>query len=161
MATAHPADVLRRAAAVLVEHGDGAVAAMGGAFLDFLATAAEPPDADERHASLEATIGFAVAWRAQERRRRRDLVLFDVRRRRYGDLSNREAARRMSADVGRYASSSWPRTRRSGKRPDGAVGDLYDLLLVLGEAPTEAALRHLLDRQAAPKVVLGMGQAAE
>jgi len=47
------------------------------------------------------------------------------------------------------------------QRPDGAVGDLYDLLLVLGEAPTEAALRHLLDRQAAPKVVLGMGQAAE
>jgi hypothetical protein len=152
-------DAVRRAALMLVEHGDAEMAQVGGALVAFLVTAKRPLDADQRHAPLESLLGLGPTWRGDVRRQRRDALFLDIRKRRYGDLSNRRAAEQLSIDAARYAASAWLRDQRAGRRPDGLPGDLFDLLS-LGAVPAEASLRHLFDRQTAPKFALGKGQAA-
>jgi hypothetical protein len=126
---------IRRAVALLIEHGDAGVLEVARGVADWL----DQPDAA---VTLDAALDLPPAWRCDVRRLARDAALLDLVRRRYPGLEGRETARAVAAAARRYEGSSWPRDRRANPRPDGLNGALFDIL-IRGDTPSEATLHPI------------------
>jgi hypothetical protein len=126
---------IRRAVAVLAEHGDAGVLEVARGVTDWL-------DQAEAATTLDAALDLPPGWRTELRRHQRDAALLDLVRRRFAGMEGREAARAVATAARRYEGSAWPRDRRANRRPDGMNGDLFDIL-IQGDMPSEATLRRL------------------
>jgi hypothetical protein len=126
---------IRRAVALMVEHGDAGVLEVARGVGNWL----DQPDAE---VTLDAALGLPPGWRSDVRRHQRDAALLDLISRRYPGMEGREAARAVATVARRYEGSSWPRDRRANRRPDGINGDIFDIL-VQGDMPSEATLRRI------------------
>jgi hypothetical protein len=94
---------IRRAVALLIEHGDAGVLEVARGVADWL----DQPDAA---VTLDAALDLPPAWRCDVRRLARDAALLDLVRRRYPGLEGREAARAVAAAARRQSSpDQWPR----------------------------------------------------
>lgn len=128
---------IRRAVALLVEHGDDDVRSVAAGIAQWVNR--EPGD----DTAMAADLDLPPCWRTDWRRAERDLRLLDLSARWFPGLSGRAAARKVWEAASRYETTSWPRDRRAGRRPDGMAGDLFDVLR-LGELPGFHSLRLLL-----------------
>jgi hypothetical protein len=127
---------LRRAALVLIETGDDALARIADAIDAWASATPAAP------ISFEQALGLPPTWRADVRRHFHHAALLHLAQRNFPDLHGRACARAVSAAVRRYASSGWLHDHREHRRPDGLRGDCYDVLM-LGEPPGEEVLRRL------------------
>ena len=91
---------------------------------------------------LAATLGLPQGWRADYRRASRDKMLHDLAGRYFPTLAGRPLACAVALAARRYQGSSWPRDRKSRRRPDGLPGMLFDILSV-GEMPGVERLLQL------------------
>jgi hypothetical protein len=128
-------DAVRAAVAVLIEHGPVETLPVASGLLAWL-------DAPDSGVTLDAALNLRWGWRQSERLRRRDVVVRDVARRRFAGLSLRATARAVCGALRGYEANGWLRDR-TGNRPDGTHGDLWDVLN-LGAAPGEEMLRTIL-----------------
>jgi hypothetical protein len=96
--------------------------------------------ARSRTITLEQALGYAPGLRAVVHQRHRDDALRRLARRFLG-LSGRAMAEEVHLAVSRYETSSWPRDRAHGHRPDGRAGDCYDVLSA-GDLPGREHLRR-------------------
>jgi hypothetical protein len=124
---------LRAAAANLAERGDVATAEAVLTWLD-----------GDASVTLEAALGLPPDGRMRARLENRDTLLIALARRHFPTLTGRRLADAVALAGSRYAGSSWTRDRRSGRRPDGLNGDLFDILSA-GEIPGDARLRQIFN----------------
>jgi hypothetical protein len=124
---------LRTAAVVLAEHGDAATAEALWTWLD-----------SDASVTFEAALGMPSDGRARARLEARDALLIAIARRHFAELCGRALADAVVKAGRRYQGSSWPRDRRSGRRPDGLTGDLFDVLS-FGDIPGDARLRQIFN----------------
>ena len=62
------------------------------------------------------------------RRAERDVIILELRRRFYGEHTDRAAAEAIAADAGRFLSTSWPRDRQADAMPARYIGTPRELL---------------------------------
>jgi hypothetical protein len=91
---------------------------------------------------IEAALGLQATWRSDYRRGRQNQALAAVAGY-FPGLFGRKLASRMTNAERRYR-TAWPRDRKTGHRPDGLNGAIYDCL-VLSEFPSEEKLRKLFN----------------
>lgn len=143
MSTPAPITALRAVRDLLIDQPDASLWPVAAAIDTWLAAG----DGD-----FAAALGLPPGWHSALRRRQRNDVLCEVARRRFPALNPSAAALALLRASRRYEGTSWPRDRKSGRRPDGINGDIFDVLS-LGEMPCERILRSLfseLDWQDAP-----------
>jgi hypothetical protein len=115
-------DAVRAAVAVLIEHGPVETLPVASGLLAWL-------DAPDSGVTLDAALNLRWGWRQSERLR-------------FAGLSLRATARAVCGALRGYEANGWLRDR-TGNRPDGTHGDLWDVLN-LGAAPGEEMLRTIL-----------------
>lgn len=95
----------------------------------------------EDHVALEAALNVGVTWRSNLRVRRRDEILNRVARRYFADRSARRGARALADAIESYETGEFKTHRRTGVRPGGLRGELFDLLSCGAPMLGEQALR--------------------
>ena len=93
--------------------------------------------------SLPAAMGAPWGWRATAQHQARDDAIRQLHAQHFPELVGRAAARAVGGALRRYQSTSWPRDRRSHRRPDGVDGACYDLLTLADRVPSEETLRRM------------------
>lgn len=131
-------EAIRQAIGVIVDHGPPAVWPVARGLMLWL-------DQAEALVTIDDALELPRRWRSEARRRQRDMALIELRARHFPALWGREAARAVGAAVRRYQTTSWPRDKCAGRRPDGLHGLSFDLLSV-AELPGEEVLRRLFAR---------------
>lgn len=99
---------------------------------------------NDNASSFADAAGLPARWRQSARIEDRDNRLRELALRHFPGLSGRELATAVSQAVRRYQGSSWPRDARSGRRPSGVTGEIFDLSQ-LGPIPCGGHLRSILN----------------
>jgi hypothetical protein len=141
---------VRKAVSLLAEHGDDGVVAVAGALAIWI------DQAPAATITFDDALNLPPGWRSALRRQQRDQALLRLWRHHFVGLQGREAVRAVSAAARRYEGTGWPRDRRTGRRPDGLNGDLFDVLC-LGSLPAEGSLRRLF--QCLSRIIQGASDA--
>lgn len=92
---------------------------------------------------LEDALGVANNYRSTLRRRRRGDLYVEIAATCFPDLKGAPLARPIITAIDRYRASAWLRDHETGRRPAGANGLLYDLLMLKKRLLDVEALRKL------------------
>jgi hypothetical protein len=95
-----------------------------------------------RTATLEEALGHAPGIRAEAHQRERNAAFWRLAQR-YPGKSGRALSLTVHALACRYETTRWPRDRDARHRPDGALGDCYDIL-TFGGLPGVEHLRKVV-----------------
>ena len=133
MPGADPITALRRASAMLLEHGGADVWPVAQAIETWLAEGGD----------FAAALGLAPGWHSAMRQRERDRAIGELARQHFHTLTGRPLARALAAEGQRYeAGGGWRRNKATQDRPDGRDGLLHDIA-THGGMPGESHLRRL------------------
>jgi len=141
-------DFLRRAKEILAESGDPQVVFVVEGLQWWL---------QNDGMTFDVALGLTGAWRAEDRRRRRDRLIQRLALAHFGDSKGRARALAIAKAARRYRGTSWPRDRHAGRRPDGLNGVIFEVLS-LGPFPSEPTLRRILVGLSDSRIPLPMNQ---
>jgi hypothetical protein len=141
MTPAHTIAAVRRAIAVITEHGDAGTVAVAVALRDWV-------EAEDCGSTLDSMLRLPWGWRQALRLQARDDLLRDIAHRRFPAASGRSQARQIDDAVRAYETTGW-RHDRAGDRPGGLAGDCFDVMK-LGGSPGFSMLRRILGGQYVP-----------
>jgi hypothetical protein len=128
---------LQRAIIVLAETGEPDPVCVAGWLRQLLEASDE--------VMLHQIIGVGRDYRSADKRCRRDDLLCQIKERYFSDLSNREVAHRISAEVQRYKGTAWQLDRGARRRPRGIKGDFFQILTLTDRGLSEPSVRRALD----------------
>jgi len=112
----------------------------------------------DRGTDFETAAGFPSGWRCERERARRHELVRTLAREHFANLAGRELATSVYLAAIRYEGSAWLRDRKSGRRPPGMSGAIFDVLAA-GKFPSFTSLRRILNGLTGPRGGYGVGPA--